>query len=152
MTAAPTATDASDTLSIIRQFKAKRDRVFAAFTTFETMAEWFGPPGCNVKGGSVDFRIGGAYQMRITMPDGEAVVGGQYREIAPPDRLVFTWKWEDDEDWTNLESVVTLEFLDKGDETELRLTQTGFPSSESCGRHQFGWSGCFEKLEVLFAA
>ncbi len=150
-----TATLASpdaETLNITRQIKAKPERVFAAFTTFETMSEWFGPPGCDVQGGTVDFRVGGGYQIRMLTPGGEMVVAGEYREITPPRKLVFTWQWQDDEDWAPVESVVTIEFVAVGEETELRLTHTGFPNTDSRGNHGQGWGGSFDRLAALFAA
>ena len=140
-----------DTLSITRSFKASRDRLFTLFGTFEAMKQWFGPPGCDVQSGSVDFRVGGSYQMRMLTPHGEAIAGGEYRQITPPDKIVFTWKWLDDEDWANVESVVSIEFVAKGESTELRLTQVGFPSAESCGRHQHGWDGSLDQMEALFS-
>ena len=146
------ATDESNILRMTRRFRAARDRVFAAFTTFEAMSVWFGPATCKVTGGTLDFHEGGRYRIEVKTPNGEAIVGGVYREITAPEKLVFTWKWEDDEDWANTESVVTLEFRSDGDETELRLTQEGFPVPESRGNHEHGWSGCFDKLEAMLAA
>ena len=60
---------------------------------------------------------------------------------------MFTWKWEDDEDWVNVESVITVEFQSHGSETELHLTQVGFPVPASRDRHGIGWGVCFNKLD-----
>ena len=147
----PTLQD-TDTLVVTRRFKAPRERVFAAFSTLEAMSSWFGPPGVTVLGDSLDFRVGGKYRIRAKGPEGEVIVGGGYREITPPAKLVFTWKWEDDEDWVDVKSEVTIEFHAQGDETEVRLTQVGFPSPESRGRHAHGWGGCFDKLDAFLAS
>lgn len=148
-TAAPLQTD---TLRITRRFKATPERVYAAFSSLDAMASWFGPPGCSMRGDSVDFRVGGEYRLRIDTPDGEAIVAGTYREITPPSKLVFTWQWQDDEDWVNTESVITCEFVAHGNETELTLTQVGFPVPASRGRHEHGWTGCLDKLGAALAA
>jgi uncharacterized protein YndB with AHSA1/START domain len=148
----PTTLEQTDTLRVSRRFKASRERVFAAFSTLEAMAAGFGPPGVTVVGDSLDFRVGGLYRLRIKKPDEDMVVGGTYREITPPSKLVFTWKWEDDEDWVSVDSVITLEFHAEGDETELQLTQVGFPVPESRDRHAHGWGVCFDKLDAYLAA
>jgi uncharacterized protein YndB with AHSA1/START domain len=147
----PTLED-TNTLQVTRRFKEPCKRVFAAFSSLEAMAKWFGPPGVTVRGDSVDFRVGGKYQIRADHADGEVVVAGTYREITPPSKLVFTWQWQDDEDWVNLESVITCEFHAHGSETELVLTQVGFPVPESRARHEHGWNGCFDKLDAYLAA
>jgi uncharacterized protein YndB with AHSA1/START domain len=140
------------TLRMTRRFRVSRDFVFAAFTSHADMARWFGPAGCKVTGGGLDFREGGRYRIQVERPEGGAIVGGTYREISAPEKLVFTWQWEGDEDWANTESLVTIEFTVDGEETELRLTQVGFPFPESRGRHEHGWSGSFDKLEAMLAS
>lgn len=148
----PTVED-TNTLHVTRRFKAPRERVFAAFTTLDALAEWFGPPGRSCLGDSVDFRVGGAYRLRIRTPDGEEmIVSGIYRDITPPSRLAFTWKWEDDEDWAKVQSEITIQFDAHGDETEISLTQIGFPAVENRDRHSHGWTACFDKLDAALAA
>ncbi len=137
-------------LLITRRFKAPRERVFAAFATAEALQEWFGPPDGSVLACALDFRVGGRYQIKMHSPRaGDLTVSGVYREIVAPEKISYTWKWEDDEDWVNLESIVTLEFKAMGDETELHLTQTGFPNAQSREGHSHGWPGGFEKLDVI---
>ena len=141
------------TLTLTRRIKASRERVFAAFTTAEAIRQWFGPlPGGNAKV-THDFRVGGAYRFEVVCsPDGStAVAVGVYREITPPSRIAYTWKWEGDEDWADVESTVTFEFRAIGDETEVILTHTGFPSDESRGSHSQGWIGTLAKLESHLA-
>lgn len=133
-------------LEIVRSFNAPRQTVFDAFTSFEMMKSWFGPGTCEVQGGSVDFTEGGAYRFDLKTQMGEMTVSGRYTSITPPEKIAFTWKWEDDEDWEQLESLVVIEFRDHGASTEVRLVQTGFPSEESRGNHEHGWCGSFDKL------
>jgi len=142
---------AEQTLKLSRRFKAPRERVFAAFTNAAAIQQWFGPGPIKVMECSADFRVGGHYRIKAINPENSNVVVavGVYREITPPSKITYTWKWEDDEDWANCESIVSFEFMAVGDETELHLTQTGFPSAESCRNHTHGWTGCFHKLDAL---
>ncbi|WP_395743270.1 SRPBCC domain-containing protein [Prosthecobacter sp.] len=148
-----TSLSPAQSLTLTRRFKAPRERVFAAFSSAEAMQQWFGCGPPHVIECSADFRVGGAYRISSYNPEtSRAVVAvGVYLAIVPPSKITFTWKWEDDEDWAGCESLVTFEFKALGDETELHLTQTGFPSDESCQKHTYGWTGCLDKLDAVLA-
>jgi uncharacterized protein YndB with AHSA1/START domain len=141
--------DARPTLHLTRRFKASREQVFAAFATLDALKLWLGPGECGIISGELDFRIGGSYRMEMKTPTGNALLGGTYREIVSPQRIVFSWQWLDDEDAP--ETIVTVEFVTVGAETELRLTHTGFAGDESRGHHEHGWSGSFDKLDAQLA-
>jgi uncharacterized protein YndB with AHSA1/START domain len=81
---------------------------------------------------------------------GEFSIRGEYREVIPPAKLVYTWQIENDPDFVDRETRVTVEFLDIGDSTEVRLTHENLPSAESVKNHEHGWSGSFDKLEKMF--
>lgn len=140
------STPATAVLEIVRTFNAPRQLVFNAFASFEAMKRWMGPATCEVTGGCLDFKIGGEYRFDMKTPMGTASVAGRYVEIAPPDRIAFTWSWLDDEEWEPVDSLVVCEFKEVGQATELRLVHTGFPSLESRNRHQEGWCGSLDKL------
>ena len=133
-------------LEIVRTFKASRQTVFDAFTSFEIMKSWFGPATCQVFGGSVDFRVGGEYRFDMNTEMGEMSVAGRYVEITPPEKITFTWRWLDDEDWVPVDSLIVLTFKELGGTTELRFVQTGFSTLESRANHEHGWSGSLDKL------
>ena len=138
-------TTAENTLSLTRRFKASRERVFAAFTTLDALQKWMGGGPCHVLGGTQDFRAGGQYFLRMHSHGGEAELRGTYREITPPSRLVYTWQWEGEDE---PETLVTIDFIAIGEETELRLTHTGFATTESRDNHNNGWLGSMDKLET----
>lgn len=140
-------------LNITRRFKAPRERVFAAFSTLEAMAAWIGCHDSSVIGDSLDFRTGGAYQLRMSNPKGDRwLVSGTYREVTPPSKIVFTWQPQNDEDWVDVESVVTVELQARGSETELTLTHEGLPTAQSRDNHEFGWTQSCEKLALYLSA
>jgi len=144
-------------LEIKRLIKAPRERVFEAWTDPEQLKEWFGPhEGYLVPRVKMDLRTGGKYRIQMKNPDGEFHTAvGTYREIKPPERLVFTWAWEKDGSEPDFgevepaEMLIVLEFHARGEDTELVLTQTQFASVESRDRHEHGWNGCLDNLEKL---
>lgn len=142
------------TLKLSRHFKAPRERVFAAFANPEILQQWFGCGPPHIVECSSDFRVGGSYRISSCNPETSktVVAVGVYREITPPTKIVYTWKWENDADWVDCESLVTFDFKAVDDETELHLTQTGFPSDDSCQKHTYGWTGCLQKLDTLLSS
>ena len=133
-------------LQIIRSFNAPRQLVFDAFATYEAMQPWFGPAECQPVSGTVDFRVGGEYRIDMQTPGGIMTAAGRYTEIVSPEKIAFTWKWLNDEDWADIHSLVVIELHEKDASTEMRFTQTGFPSDESRNNHEHGWCGSFDKL------
>jgi uncharacterized protein YndB with AHSA1/START domain len=84
--------------------------------------------------------------------EGDAfVLGGTYREVLPPARLVYTWRWETGPAADGSESLVTVEFHEGGDQTELVLTRADFPDSHGPAPYATGWAGGLEKFEALLA-
>ena len=73
------------------------------------------------------------------------MVGGIYREVRAPERLVFTWAWETTGQ-RGPETLVTVEFHARGGTTELVLTQEEFETVDACDRHRQGWSSSFDCL------
>jgi uncharacterized protein YndB with AHSA1/START domain len=139
-------------LQLTRTFKVPRERVFRAWTDPAELRQWFrADPAFTVSIAEVDLQVGGRYRLAMQPPEGDAyVMGGTYREVTPPERLVFTWTWEGDDD--NPETLVTLEFRDRGGETEVVLTHSGFASEEQRGNHEDGWNGCLDQLGGFLAA
>lgn len=148
-------TGTETTLQLKRTFSASRERVFKAWTDPEMLKEWFGPEGVKTVSAEVELKIGGKYRFEMKLPDGKMVYHqGAFREIKFPERLVYTWilegqncKGGEDED---CETLVTIDFKDLGGSTELTLTHEFFPSEKSREGHEFGWTGCFNKLEKVF--
>lgn len=139
----------STTLELRRTFQAARDRVFRAWTTPEEMKRWKAPGDRTAPVIEVDLRVGGAYRVHMRAPDGSEVrLVGVYREVDPPKKLVYTWRWETSPEMG--ETLVTVEFLERGGATEVVLKHEQFGSDEARDLHTQGWRGCFDKLaEIL---
>ena len=146
-TPSPTRTPAqqrSVSLRVRRTFQAPRERVFRAWTSAEELKRWHAPPLHTTSLAEVDPRVGGRYRIHMLAPDGaEHRVTGVYREIDPPKKLVFTWTWEGS---AMGDTLVTVEFLDRGATTELILTHELFPSEDARDQHEAGWNGVLDRL------
>lgn len=91
-----TVTTPSDReIVMTRVFDAPRELVFEAVTKPEHLKEWWGPRGFTLPVCEIDFRPGGAYRFVSADADGnEYAFRGEYREIAPPERIVWTFEFE----------------------------------------------------------
>jgi uncharacterized protein YndB with AHSA1/START domain len=150
MTSQPAAPEFS--LQMRRVFRAPRERVWAAWTQPEQLEEWMckDVPTHNPEYVELDVRPGGRYVMEIPLPDGKYVGQGVFREVRPPEKLVFTWSWkripEKSGEQLGGESLVTVELFDRGASTEMLFTHTHFASAQIREDTRTGWMGCFEVL------
>jgi uncharacterized protein YndB with AHSA1/START domain len=143
-------------LQLTRVFDAPRELVFQAWTDVNQFKQWFGAAACegsSLKSVKADVRVGGKYRLQVRKTDGEFYTTvGIYREVKPPERLVFTWQFEKDGSGDEFgeveppEMLVTVEFKARGKQTELILTHEKFASVESRDGHEQGWTRCLNEL------
>ncbi len=134
------------TLKLRRTFQASRERVFRAWTDPVELSRWFAPSEeYSTAVPVLDLQVGGKYTVEMHHSGGNVHrVSGTYREIKPPEKIVFTWHWEHDPGPD--ESLVTIEFLDLGPSTEILLTHDHLPNLEQRDKHEHGWEGCINSL------
>jgi uncharacterized protein YndB with AHSA1/START domain len=139
---------AADELLMTRIFDAPRELVFDAFTKNEHLAQWQGSPqGFTTTVERSDIRVGGEFLICMHAPDGvDHWLQGVYREIVPPERLVFTHAWLDAAKRPMKETLVVITLAEHGGKTELTLRQTGFASAASRDGHEVGWESTFDRL------
>lgn len=143
-------TAAVPSLHIRRTIRAPRQRVFDAWTKPEELTRWHAPGPLTVSLAEIDLRAGGAYRIHMVAPDGkEHRVSGSYLELDPPKKVVYTWGW--DGDHPVKESVVSVEFHDRGDVTEVVLTHAGITHDQERANHEHGWTAIMDKFEAEFA-
>ncbi len=117
-----------------------------AWTDPLSVKNWFAPGGMEANGVEMDVRPGGLFRIGMKGTNGETVYAkGEHREVSAPERLVFTWLWEGDDDFP--ETVVTVEFREREGSTEISLVHDRLLSEESRASHEDGWIGILEKLE-----
>ncbi|MDP6345817.1 MAG: SRPBCC domain-containing protein [Alphaproteobacteria bacterium] len=138
-----------DGLVIVRMLEAPREKVFEAFTNPEMLRVWWGPEGANSPDAQVDARVGGDYRLDIHGSDGSVhQLGGRYKEVSPPEKLVFTWQWLGGEA-PSPETQVTIELADLGARTRLTLTHEGFANDEAREAHNRGWISSMVCLQQI---
>lgn len=139
-------------LELEHRYAAPRDRVFEAWTNPEVLKRWWAAaPSWETPLAEVDAREGGSYRLSMLTDTGDVhTVRGEYREISPPERLAYTWSWEEGPDAAMAGSestLVVVEFLEDGDGTLVKLTHSGFASDEIRGMHAQGWEAVLANLE-----
>jgi uncharacterized protein YndB with AHSA1/START domain len=149
---------------ISREFDAPRDLVFKAWTESERLAEWWGPKGFKIRVVKFDLRPGGTFLYRMTTPNGEEWWGKfVYREIVPPERIVWVNSFSDPQGGVTrhpkaatmpFEMLSTATFTERDGRTTLTLRQSPINATAEeratfAGMResmQKGWGGTLDQL------
>jgi uncharacterized protein YndB with AHSA1/START domain len=106
-----------DAILVTRSFEAPRAAVFDAWTNAEKVKHWWDPNGIPLVACEIDLRPGGSFSWVNRTPDGEHEFAGTYREVTPPERLVFTVRVHP----SAPEALTTLIFSEDGNATKLTM-------------------------------
>ncbi len=147
---------ATDVVTLQHHYKFGIDQVFAAWSSPEALAKWFGPHSHNSTIEKYDFNTGGKYQIRMVPTgkdsdctdeaDEDSVCAGSFVEIDVANRIVMTFGWI--EGGANMgETLLTAEFAEVDGGTEITLTHEKIPSEELRQAHMGGWQGTLECLQ-----
>ena len=155
--------------TISRRFDAPRELLFRVWTEREHLMHWWGPKGAEVFSCTNDFRERGFMHYGMRMPDGNEVWGQwEYREIAPPGRLVFIGGFSSPEggferppfehEWPT-QLLTTITFDEQGGGTLVTVRWAPYDTTDTAratfdANHasmQGGWSGTFEQLAEYLA-
>ena len=149
---------------IERTFNAPIDLIWAMWTEPEHFANWYGPTGARIPKAEMDVRVGGRRHIAMAMdtPRGpmEMFFVGEYREVNPKTRLVYTEAMADADGnpmtaeqigmpaGAHMETSILVELQDLGDRTHMVMTHIGVPADSPGGQ---GWAMAIEKLEIRVA-
>ena len=137
---------------VTRLFDAPRRLVFKAWTEPQHLARSWGPKGFALISSAAQVRPGGAWHRTMRSSWGTVFrKHGVYRDIVPPERLVFTYVSDDAEGNPGPETLVTVSFADLGGRTRPTLRQTLFTSVAARDAHHAGWTSCFEGFAEYLA-
>jgi uncharacterized protein YndB with AHSA1/START domain len=133
------------------QFSSTPERVFAAFSSGQVVAQWLTPsPDVTLTVLELDFREGGRYRFAYDAPEGQRMlVGGVYRQIEAPTRLVFSWLIEPPDVHAGIESQVTVSITPSANGCDLLVLHERFGLADAHERHAQGWAGAIEQLQPL---
>ena len=151
-------------VQIERTFDAPIDLIWSMWTEAEHFANWYGPMGATIPMAEMDLQIGGRRHIAMAMdtPGGPMQMDfvGEYREIDPKTRLVYTESVAD-ADGTPMtseqmgmpagmpmETSVVVELEDLGGSTKMVMTHVGVPADSPGGQ---GWNMAIDKLEARVA-
>jgi uncharacterized protein YndB with AHSA1/START domain len=146
-------------LLVTRVFNAPRELVWEAWTDPQHFKQWWGPRDYTCPYCEMDLRVGGKYLNCMRSPEGQDIWStGEYREIIPMERLVFTDCFADEDgnvvpatyyglgpDFP-LVMLVTVTFEEQHGKTKVILEHIGLPTGPEGDGAEQGWSETFDKL------
>jgi uncharacterized protein YndB with AHSA1/START domain len=144
----------SERAEVRRHLAAAPERVFAAFASAELVGQWLTPaPEVKLSVLELDFREGGRYRFAYDTPEGQRMlVGGVYRNIEAPTRLVFSWLIEPPDVHAGIESQVTVSIAASAGGSDLLIVHERFGRADANARHAEGWAGALEQLRRLLTS
>ncbi|BBB95592.1 uncharacterized protein YndB with AHSA1/START domain [Bradyrhizobium elkanii USDA 61] len=143
---------ARPSLTLTRRLRARPEKVYAAWTEPENLAQWFGPGGVKpaTTRAELDVRVGGRYRIGFIGTNGEYhEVGGVYREVVPNEKLVFSWAWHSTPE---RESEVMISIKPDAGGTLLTFHHAQFVDETARDNHQRGWTAFLGNLESFVDA
>jgi uncharacterized protein YndB with AHSA1/START domain len=134
-------------LTFTRLFDAPCSLVFRMWTEPDHAKNWWGPRDYPATHLQIDARPGGRWCncLQSVETGRELWQGGVFREVVAPERLVFTFAW-DEEGERGIETLVTVTFADKGGKTLMTFHQAPFQSANERDGHHGGWMSTFDRL------
>ena len=120
---------------------ARPEIVFAYFTDPERLTRWMGTEA------QLDPRPGGGFRCNVT---GHDIAAGEYVEVTPYSRVVFTWGWEGDNPITPGSTTIEVTLAEDGDGTLLRFVHRDLPA-EAVEPHADGWTHFLDRLAIAAA-
>jgi uncharacterized protein YndB with AHSA1/START domain len=151
-------------VQIERTFDAPIDLIWAMWTEVDHFANWYGPMGAKIPRLDMDVRVGGRRHiaMEIDTPRGlmQMYFVGEYREVDPKTRLVYTEAMADADGnmmtaeqmgmpaGAHMETLIVVELVDLGDRTKMTMTHIGVPTDSPGGQ---GWMMAIDKMQARVA-
>lgn len=133
-----------DTLVMIREFTASQELVFDVLTKGDHIAKWQIPKSMELEGVETDLVVGGKYKIAMRHPEKGFVfeLFGEYLEIDPPNKIVFT------QNVPGLEpmSTITITLSQDDNSTQMVFKQENIASKQMRDNGLNGWAPVFDQL------
>jgi uncharacterized protein YndB with AHSA1/START domain len=140
---------AKGTVRLHRVFTAPPERVYKAFLDADALSKWLPPDGFSGRVHSMDARQGGTYKMSFTnfsTGNGHSF-GGEYRELVPGQRIVYTDRFDDANLPGDMLTTITLKAVSAG--TDIEIVQDGIPEVIPVDQCYVGWQQSLKNLAKL---
>ncbi|MDO9375904.1 MAG: SRPBCC domain-containing protein [Ferruginibacter sp.] len=140
----------SGTVTVKENFPVQPETLWNAWTNQQLISQWFGSdPAGTVLSASLDVRPGGKFSISFRDDDQtQHTCSGIYREVAPGQRLSFTFTWQNE---PGTEALIELTFFAHSGYTSLLLEHHN-PGSAALHNYELGWKNTLAKLYTLLAA
>ena len=137
------------TVRLHRVLRTKPERVYRAFVDPDAMAKWLPPYGFTCKVHHMDPKVGGTFRMSFTnFTSGRGhSFGGEYRELVPSEKIVYTDKFDDANLPGEMLTTVTMKQVSCG--TDLSVVQEGIPELIPVEMCYLGWQESLMQLAKL---
>ncbi|PWT96892.1 MAG: hypothetical protein C5B53_08830 [Candidatus Melainabacteria bacterium] len=141
----------TNTLEVRRTIQAPVEKVYRAWTEPEQISQWFGCDKVARARVTQELKVGGQYRIEANCADGSpGLVYGTFKEIIPNQKLVYSWT-NGSAEYPASDTIVSVEFIARGSETEIHLVHSNFALAKSVEGHTMGWQECLEKLARFVA-
>lgn len=141
---------ATHSITLTKLIKASPEKVFKAFIEKEQLEEWYAPGPMKAEFRVFEPKVGGSFEIAMISPEGkEHISQGVFKEIVMPTKLVHTWQWVSPDE--GAETLVTVEFKEVSEGTEIVFVHENFAEEENAQHHKKGWASILDKLEKRFA-
>lgn len=143
----PSLETTGTSLVLQRVFKASPKQLWDLWTDPVKISLWHKPDIAMTTTSEVNLKVGGAFRISMTGPDGNHTAYGKFIELNEPSKLVYSWQWEGDP--TGELSEVTLTFDPVPGGTKLTLVHDRLSGPKSVKAHSEGWLGCMGNINEL---
>ena len=145
-----------DPIIVEGYFAATPARVFQAWTDPNIVMQWFGRVPNSLHSATIDLRQGGAWQFLESRNDEKSIgFEGEYLDIEPGERLVFTWSkvvaHASGERESTPHSQVEVIFTPKGEGTDVRLVHSAVHTEDTRKDFGGGWNFAFNTMSTLLS-
>lgn len=127
-------------------FAADVASLYQAWTEEEHLKQWWHPNGNTLESVTNELQEAGAVAYHFA--EAGLKITGNYKEVVPNEKLVYTWNWElGDQALEKAEYVLTIEFKSADSGSSLHVLQEGFANVEDVTPHEDGWKAGLESLK-----